>query len=193
MKRRSVLSAALVPVFFSAGCISPFTDSDEPLSGELECDDSDKPTPSVEQGVEQHGEYDSLGSARYPDPPEQWSEDTAERFVSEYETSYQQNSLAQRFEERLLEVTLTTQEQNLIISTGNRYTVSFDYMLMFDYIDDQGELVSTDAFPEAVVYSVGSTAVVRATSSHEFNITDEVLDDSPDSLEEGTVLECFDE
>lgn len=165
----------------------------EPLIEEVDCGDNNKPTPSVEQGVEQAGGYDSIGSARYPDPPDQWSRDAAKSFVSGYETSYQQNSLIQRYGESLIDLTLTNQEKNLITSTGNRYIIRFDYMLGYEWVDDQGELVSTGARPEAVVYTVDSTAVIRTTASHEFDVSDDVLDDSPNPLEEGTVIECFDE
>lgn len=178
-------------VSISGGCTSLLPSQSEPLTDDIDCEDTGKPTPSVEQGVEQSGGYDSIGSARYPEPPEQWSRDAAKRFVGEYETSYQQNTLVQRYEKSLIDLTLTNQEQNLITSTGNRYTIRFDYMLGYEWIDDQGELVSTGARPEAVVYSVDSTAVIRTTTSHEFDITDEVLDDSPDPVADGDVLDCF--
>lgn len=167
------------------------------ISERFDCADAVRPEPDVTEGIEQEVTIDdettvheSVGSVEYPDPPTEVDDETAREFVREHEHAYQRNEAVEKYGERLVELEVMTEEVELFERDGEIAIVRLDFAVHYVVVSDGG-LVTTEPAGEAAVYAVDDTGLVRTDADYRGIVSGSIREETPDPLEEGTIVSCF--
>ncbi|WP_135825251.1 hypothetical protein [Halorussus ruber] len=199
MNRRTLLSGvgSLVSLSFS-GCIGGEAGGEEPpISDRFDCAEAYRPTPDVAEGVEheieERGEttvYESVGSTEYPASPSSFDDDTVRTFVEEHERAYQRNEFVARRGDSVVDFEVMVEKTELLDFHDEITTVRLDFAVHFEAVSGDG-VVMTEPAGEAAVYAIDGTGLVRTATEYRGNIEGSIRKQTPDPLEDGTLLVCF--
>lgn len=171
-------------------------ENERPISEQFDCADAIRPEPDVPAGVEQEVTIDdettvheSVGSTDYPTPPPEFDDDVR-GFLEEHERAYQRNEAAEKYGERLVELEVMMEGVELFDEDDEIVTVRLDFAVHFVVVDDGG-LVTTEPAGEAAVYAVDDTGFVRTEADYREMLDGSIREETPDPLEEGTIVGCF--
>lgn len=191
-----------------AGCNQFRTDSqpsdgDETEPGDVpsiadrfKCENASRPEPDAESGVEREWESgdgqtsttETVGSANYPSPPDDFADHYAVReYVTSHEGAYMQNQEVARIGERLFSFGVSTLRPTVEEADGGilivRFIVDWDLEMMSESNGQWGPLAASGAGD--VAYAVDESGMVRLFTQY----TDD--EEPPDPLTEGELLACF--
>lgn len=178
-----------------ASATSRSTDERErSISERYDCRDANRPEPDVEAGIEHEYEddgetlvYESVGSAKYPDPPDSTAEEAIESFVREHEAAFLQNESVEKLGDELTSFHVEFEVVEIVERRDGIVVVRVEANVTEEEISGGP---SAGHWTTESVYAVDETGVVRVEVD-DVPVVTATPPATPDPMEYGDLLVCF--
>lgn len=165
------------------------------IAARRDCANADRPEPTgdVCETFEKTGgdgettEIHSVGVRPYPNPPSDFDGETLREFVKKYERAYNQNQTVSGDGANIVLFSFGIQDTTVSTAAGGVSSVVVEYSTTVRVYRRDGSGALADGFWAGAHYGIDETGIVRA----QVEDPDFYIDDLPDPVETGDLLQCF--